>query len=79
MKTKTKRKKNSEVNQEFNKILCAARKSAGITQTQLSQKTGISQCDISRIETGQANPSMKTLKRVAAGLNMCIKLELVPA
>ena len=64
---------------EINRAIAEARKSAGITQTQLSQKTGISQCDISRIETGQANPSIKTLKRVAAGLNMCIKLELLPA
>jgi len=64
---------------EINRVIAEARKSRGITQTQLSQKTGISQCDISRIETGQANPSVKTLKRVAAGLNMCIKLELLPA
>jgi len=63
---------------DFKKVLCTARKSVGLTQTQLSEKTGIAQCDISRIESGKANPSMKTLKRLAAGMGMHIKLELLP-
>lgn len=34
-----------------------ARKSSGMTQKQLSEKTGIAQADISKLESGSANPS----------------------
>ena len=44
----------------------------GITQRQLSQKTGIYQADISKIERGLANPSLSTLERLANGLEMKI-------
>jgi len=39
----------------------------------------MAQCDISRMETGQANPSIKTLKRLAAGMDMNISIEFLPA
>lgn len=55
-----------------------ARKSAGLTQKQLSDITGIDQSDISRIENGDANPSLKTLKRLASGMDMKLKLEFLP-
>ena len=55
-----------------------ARKNSGITQKQLAEKTGISQGDISKIETGEANPSLNTLKRLAFGMGMKIKLEFLP-
>ena len=55
-----------------------ARKFSGLTQQQLSEKTGIAQGDISKIENGEANPSLKTLKRLAAGMNMKLKLEFLP-
>ena len=55
-----------------------ARKTLGITQKQLSEKTGIAQGDISKIESGEANPSLKTLKRLAAGMDMKLKLEFLP-
>lgn len=54
------------------------RKSANLTQAQLSERTGIPQADISRLETGELNPSLKTLKRLAKGLGMSLKLEFVP-
>jgi len=59
--------------------ICKTRKESGITQVQLSQKTGIAQCDISRIENGMANPSVKTLQRLATGMGMTMKLELSKA
>ena len=43
-----------------------ARKSSGMTQKQLSEKTGIAQADISILESGSANPSLRTLQRLAA-------------
>jgi len=56
-----------------------ARKSSGMTQKQLSEKTGIAQGDISKIEIGEANPTLNTLKRLASGMDMKLKLEFVPA
>lgn len=54
-----------------------ARKASGLTQKQLSEKTGISQGDISRLETGNANPSIKTLQKLAEGLGKKIRIEFV--
>ena len=56
-----------------------ARKSSGLTQKQLSEKTGIAQADISKLETGSANPSLRTLHRLAAGMGMRVKIEFLPA
>lgn len=55
-----------------------ARKSTGMTQKQLSEKTGIAQSDISKLESGNANPSLKTLQRLASGLGMRVKIEFQP-
>lgn len=56
-----------------------ARNERGLTQKELSQITGITQADISKLENGNANPSIKTLERLAAGLGKRLKIELVPA
>ena len=55
-----------------------ARRHSGVTQKQLSEKTGIAQSDISRIENGEGNPSLKTLKRLASGMDMRLRLEFLP-
>ena len=52
-----------------------ARKEAGLTQKELSEKTGIAQGDISKLEKGNGNPSLKTLKRLAEGMGMVLKIE----
>lgn len=56
-----------------------ARKTSGLTQRELSEKTGITQADISKLENGSANPSIKTLQRLAAGMGMRLKVEFAPA
>lgn len=55
-----------------------ARQQKQITQKELADITGIDQADISRMENGNANPSLQTLKRLAAGLGMVVKVEFVP-
>jgi DNA-binding XRE family transcriptional regulator len=55
-----------------------ARKSAGLTQQQLSDRTGIAQADISKLESGSANPSLRTLQRLAAGMGKKLKIEFLP-
>jgi len=52
-----------------------ARKKSGFTQKQLSERSGIAQGDISKIEKGEANPSLRTLKRLASGMNMKLHLQ----
>ena len=47
-----------------------ARRASGMTQKQLADKTGIAQADISKLERGNANPSLRTLQRLAAGMGM---------
>ena len=57
--------------------LTKARDSIGITQKELADKVKIYQGDISKIERGQANPSIKTLQRLAEGMGMRVKVEFV--
>ena len=55
-----------------------ARKSQNLTQKELSERTGITQADISRIERGTRNPSLEMLKRLARGLGMQLRLVFEP-
>ena len=57
--------------------MIAARLEQNITQKELSEKTGITQADISRIENGTRNPSLSMVKKLAQGLGMQLKLEFV--
>lgn len=45
-----------------------SREELQLTQKELSHRTGINQSHISRLESGNYNPSLKFLKRIAAGL-----------
>ncbi len=61
------------------KAMLDTRNEKAMTQKQLADITGIPQADISRLENGNANPSLKTLQRLADGMGMKLKLEFVPA
>ena len=52
--------------------------SQNLTQKELAERTGISQADISKLENGTRNPSLKMLKRLAAGMGMELKLVFAP-
>lgn len=58
--------------------LIEARHASGLTQKELSDLTGIAQGDISKLETGNVNPSLRTLIRLATGMGMQIKVEFSP-
>lgn len=62
----------------FMQAMIDARRETGMTQKQLAEKTGISQSDISKFESGSGNPSIKTMRRLAAGLGMRVKIEFQP-
>lgn len=79
--------KNDEFRKEYEAIqpeldviraMVDARNSANMTQKELSERTGISQADISKIENGTRNPSLNLLKRLAEGMGMTLKIEFVP-
>ena len=55
-----------------------ARISQNLTQKELAESAGINQADISKLENGTRNPSLKLLKRLADGMGMTLKLEFVP-
>ena len=63
---------------EIIEAMIEARKASGLTQKQLSEKTGINQADISRMEHGNGNPSIRTLKRLADGMGMQLHLTFTP-
>ena len=60
------------------KKIAELRKEKNLTQKELAKKTGIDQSDISKIETGNANPALSTLKRLAEGMDMVLRLEFIP-
>ena len=60
------------------KALIDARTSQNLTQGELAERTGIHQADISKLENGIRNPSLKLLKRLADGMDMDLKIEFVP-
>lgn len=55
-----------------------ARISQNLSQKELAERTGIDQADISKLENGTRNPSLKLLKRLADGMGMTLKLEFIP-
>lgn len=60
---------------EIISAMIEARTEQHLTQKELSEKTGIPQAHISRIECGNYNPSLKMLKRIAAGLGRELHIE----
>lgn len=60
------------------RAMMEARLSQNLTQKELSERTGINQADISKLENGTRNPTLKLLKRLADGMGMTLKIEFVP-
>ena len=79
MKDETFRKEYESLEPEYDLIssLVDARKLNHVTQKQLADATGIAQSDISKIENGSGNPTIKILKRLADGLGMNLKIEFI--
>ena len=50
---------------------------AGMTQQQLANATGINRSDISKMENGNANPSFRTMERIAKGLGKKLEVRFV--
>lgn len=74
------RKEYESMQPEFDVIraIVDARTSQNLTQKELAEKTGINQADISKLENGTRNPSIKLLKRLAEGMDMVLRIEFIP-
>lgn len=66
-----------ELEYDIIQALIDARKKENLTQKELSERTGITQADISRIENGTRNPSLNMLKRLAKGLGLELRLTFI--
>ncbi len=60
---------------ELQQTLIALRIEHNLTQKELAQKLQTHQTNISKLETGQANPSLKFLSRVAASFGKTLHLQ----
>lgn len=69
-----------EMQPEMNVIraIIDARISQNMTQKDLAEKTGIAQTEISRLENGTRNPSIKLLQRLADGMDMVLNISFTP-
>lgn len=56
------------------KAIIEARAATNITQKELSKRTGISQSNLSRIETGEESPTVDTLNKIAMGFGKKLKI-----
>ena len=68
----------AEMEPELNVIraIIDARLSQNMTQKELSDKTGIAQ--ISKLENGTRNPSIRLLQRLADGMGMVMNITFTP-
>ena len=48
------------------------------TQKELAERCGIAQTEISRIERGIRNPSIRVLQKIAEGMNMYLHISFLP-
>ncbi|WP_043057096.1 helix-turn-helix transcriptional regulator [Enteractinococcus helveticum] len=60
---------------ELGRELASARGRHAMTQAQLADATGVPQAEISRIENGNANPTIETVARLAAALDKKLVLQ----
>lgn len=79
--------KNKKLKEEYNSLqseyefliqLHHARIMRNLTQKDLSRLSGIDQSNISKIESGDSSPSLKTMKKLADAMDMELKIEFVP-
>lgn len=67
-----------EVVERFGREVRDARRAAGLTQSQLARRAGISQPVISRIERGISAPDLRSMARVARGVGHNLSVRIFP-
>ena len=64
---------NSQPELDVIRAIVEARTSQNLTQKESSERTGINQVDISKLENGTRNPFLNLLKRLAEGMDMMLE------
>lgn len=79
--------KDPEVAKEYRKLqpemavvraIIDARNQNNLTQKELAERTGINQSEISKLENGTRNPSIKLLQKLADGMGMVLNVSFSP-
>ena len=66
-----------DIYSEICQLIIDVRVSIGITQSQLAEKSGVSQSNISKIENGSYRPSVSTLKKIADALGKRLVIDFI--
>ncbi len=64
------------MNEPIGKQIRAARLKRGISQAVLAEELGMHESQVSRLENGKTNPTIRTLRRVAGVLGCELVVEL---
>ena len=62
------------INQRIGIVVEETRESLGLTQTQLAKMSGIDQSDISRIEVGKGNPTLKKVEKLFSAMGKTLEV-----
>lgn len=80
--------KDPKIREEYNRLqpefalvqaILRARRVKGLTQREIAEKIGSKQAVISRLESGNANPSLGFIKRLVRALDANLEIRLVPS
>ena len=67
----------NEVRYQLMMMVLRARNEEQLTQSELAERTGLRQSNISRIEKGQSMPSIATVAKIAQGLGKRLEIRFV--
>ncbi len=67
----------NEAEYQLVRELISSRINRNITQGQLAEMIGTKQTNISRLESGRYNPSMKMLRKIAEAMGMKLEIHFV--
>ena len=67
----------NELEYQLMMMILKARNEQNLTQSELAERTGLRQSNISRIEKGQVLPSISTLYKIAHGLGKQLEIKFV--
>jgi len=62
---------------ELRKRILQLRLDQGLSQAELAERAGTKQSVISRIENGESEPRIETIKKIARALDKKVRLELI--
>jgi DNA-binding XRE family transcriptional regulator len=68
----------AKIEMDIGVALAEIRKKRKLTQTQVAAILGTSDAQIIRLEKGTANPTLRTLRKIADALGLKLEIRLVP-